>query len=126
MSVVPSPDRALDEAWRVLKAGRDPDRHELLRRLGRTSRRLERRMETAAAWLGWHPNFPYSDVGNWIDVAPRRAHRRAQRASADETVHAARIEKAGSAEQARRRRRAWLVSSAIELTFCVGRAFAAP
>jgi phosphatidylethanolamine/phosphatidyl-N-methylethanolamine N-methyltransferase len=24
-------------------------------------------METAAAWLGWRPNLPYSAVGNWID-----------------------------------------------------------
>jgi phosphatidylethanolamine/phosphatidyl-N-methylethanolamine N-methyltransferase len=27
-------------------------------------------METAAAWLGWHPNFPYSAVGSWIDSRP--------------------------------------------------------
>jgi phosphatidylethanolamine/phosphatidyl-N-methylethanolamine N-methyltransferase len=27
---------------------------------------VERRMETAAAWLGWHPNFPYATVGDWI------------------------------------------------------------
>ena len=23
-------------------------------------------METVAAWLGWHPNFPYAAVGGWI------------------------------------------------------------
>ena len=28
---------------------------------------VERRMETATAWLGWHPNFPYSTVGDWTD-----------------------------------------------------------
>ena len=27
-------------------------------------------METAAAWLGWHTNFPYSAVGSWIDSRP--------------------------------------------------------
>ena len=28
-------------------------------------------METAAAWLGWHPNFPYSAIGDWLGP-PRR------------------------------------------------------
>jgi phosphatidylethanolamine/phosphatidyl-N-methylethanolamine N-methyltransferase len=27
-------------------------------------------MERAAAWLGWHPNFPYSAIGNWVDSRP--------------------------------------------------------
>ena len=31
---------------------------------------IERRMERAAAWLGWHPNFPYSTIGDWIDSHP--------------------------------------------------------
>jgi phosphatidylethanolamine/phosphatidyl-N-methylethanolamine N-methyltransferase len=31
---------------------------------------VERRMETAAAWLGWHPNFAYAAVGGWIESRP--------------------------------------------------------
>ena len=31
---------------------------------------VERRMEGAAAWLGWHPNFPYSAIGDWVDLHP--------------------------------------------------------
>ena len=23
-------------------------------------------MEKSAAWLGWHPQFPYAEVGDWI------------------------------------------------------------
>ena len=31
---------------------------------------VEQRMERAAAWLGWHPNFPYDAVGDWIASRP--------------------------------------------------------
>jgi phosphatidylethanolamine/phosphatidyl-N-methylethanolamine N-methyltransferase len=27
-------------------------------------------MESSAAWLGWHPNFPYSTIGNWLGSHP--------------------------------------------------------
>ena len=95
MSVVPSPDRALDEAWRVLAAGRDPDRHESLRRVGRASRGRRapdgngRRLARLASELSL---FRCRKLDR---VSPRRAHCRAQRACADETVHAAQDREGG-------------------------------
>ena len=34
------------------------------------ARALEGTAGLAAGWLGWHPNFPYSTVGSWIDSRP--------------------------------------------------------
>jgi phosphatidylethanolamine/phosphatidyl-N-methylethanolamine N-methyltransferase len=67
MSVVPSPERALEEAWRVLRPGGTLVIMNHFAASGGIRASIERRMETAAAWLGWHPNFPYSTVANWID-----------------------------------------------------------
>ena len=25
---------------------------------------------SAAGWLGWHPQFPYAEVGDWIAARP--------------------------------------------------------
>jgi phosphatidylethanolamine/phosphatidyl-N-methylethanolamine N-methyltransferase len=66
MSVVPSPPRALDEMWRVLK----PGGHIVIVNHFSAERgwraRIEAAMEKSASWLGWHPVFPYAAVGDWL------------------------------------------------------------
>jgi phosphatidylethanolamine/phosphatidyl-N-methylethanolamine N-methyltransferase len=66
MSVVPQPQRALDEAWRVLRPGGSLVVMNHFSASGGLRKALEQRMETAASWLGWHPNFPYAAIGDWI------------------------------------------------------------
>jgi len=66
LSVVPSPARVLDEMWRVVRPGGQliVMNHFAAARGPRAA--AESAMQRYADWLGWHPQFPYSAVGDWI------------------------------------------------------------
>jgi phosphatidylethanolamine/phosphatidyl-N-methylethanolamine N-methyltransferase len=56
----------LDEMWRVLRPGGQMVlmNHFSAERGARA--RIEAVLEKSAGWLGWHPQFPYGAVGDWI------------------------------------------------------------
>jgi phosphatidylethanolamine/phosphatidyl-N-methylethanolamine N-methyltransferase len=70
MSVVPDPERALDEMWRVVRPGGElvVMNHFSAESGWRVG--VETAMEGAAHWLGWRPRFPYSAVGDWLARKP--------------------------------------------------------
>ena len=77
MSVLPDPARALDEMWRVVRPGGEMVvmNHFAAEKGWRVG--VESAMDGAAAWLGWHPKFPFSAVGDWL--AARTAARLIER-----------------------------------------------
>jgi phosphatidylethanolamine/phosphatidyl-N-methylethanolamine N-methyltransferase len=70
MSVVPNPARVLDEVWRVIKPGGQMIMMNHFAVEGGPVAAVEAVMEKSAAWLGWHPQFPYSTIGDWIAGRP--------------------------------------------------------
>ena len=66
MSVVPAPAKALDEMWRVLRPGGQMVLMNHFSAERGLRARAEAALEGAAGWLGWHPQFPYSAVGDWL------------------------------------------------------------
>ncbi len=66
MSVVPSPARALDEMWRVVKRGGEIVIVNHFSSERGLRARMEQAMEQSATWLGWHPVFPYAAIGDWL------------------------------------------------------------
>ena len=83
-------------------------------------------METAAAWLGWHPNFPYSAVGNWIESRPDARIVERSELAPMKLFTLLRIEKASRAELRRPIGVGRLFPRTIELTLHTGRAFLRP
>jgi phosphatidylethanolamine/phosphatidyl-N-methylethanolamine N-methyltransferase len=71
MSVVPRPDRVLDEMWRIVRPGGELVliNHFGAERGWRVG--IETGMDSFAAWLGWHPRFPYAAVGDWLAANPK-------------------------------------------------------
>ena len=70
MSVVPDPRRVLDEMWRVVRPGGQLVIMNHFAAAGGPRAAVEALMEKSAGWLGWHPNFPYATVGDWIAATP--------------------------------------------------------
>jgi phosphatidylethanolamine/phosphatidyl-N-methylethanolamine N-methyltransferase len=66
MSVVPSPSKVLDEMWRVLRPGGQMILMNHFSSERGLRARTEAALERSAGWLGWHPQFPYAAVGDWI------------------------------------------------------------
>ncbi|RFB80882.1 class I SAM-dependent methyltransferase [Methylovirgula sp. 4M-Z18] len=70
MSVVADPARVLTDMWRVTR----PGGHLVILNHFAAERglraRLERTLDGAGSWLGWHPNFPYAAVGDWLKAQP--------------------------------------------------------
>ncbi len=71
MSVVPEPARVLEEMWRVVRPGGELIliNHFAAERGWRVG--IETGMDSFAAWLGWHPRFPYAAVGDWLAANPQ-------------------------------------------------------
>jgi phosphatidylethanolamine/phosphatidyl-N-methylethanolamine N-methyltransferase len=66
MSVVPSPAKVLDEMWRVLRPGGQMVLMNHFSAERGLRAKTEAALEKSAAWLGWHPQFPYAAVGDWF------------------------------------------------------------
>jgi phosphatidylethanolamine/phosphatidyl-N-methylethanolamine N-methyltransferase len=70
LSVVPRPARVLDEMWRVTRPGGTMVVMNHFAATGGLRARAEAALEGATASLGWHSNFPYAAVGDWLAAKP--------------------------------------------------------
>jgi phosphatidylethanolamine/phosphatidyl-N-methylethanolamine N-methyltransferase len=66
MSVVPAPARVLDEMWRVLRPGGQMVLMNHFSAERGLRAKTEAALEKSAGWLGWHPQFPYAAIGDWV------------------------------------------------------------
>jgi phosphatidylethanolamine/phosphatidyl-N-methylethanolamine N-methyltransferase len=96
MSVVPDPPRVLDEMWRVLRPGGQIVimSHFSAERGPRAW--VEAALEKSAGWLGWHPEFPYSAVGDWIEAREDAKLKERRRIAPFRLFTLLRVEKAGT------------------------------
>jgi len=71
ISVVPEPKRALDEMWRVTRSGGEMIvmNHFAAERRGPRAA-IEKAMEGASGWLGWHPRFSFAVIEDWQKAHP--------------------------------------------------------
>jgi phosphatidylethanolamine/phosphatidyl-N-methylethanolamine N-methyltransferase len=70
LSVVPDPAKALDEMWRVVRPGGEIV---AINHFGADAGwrvPVETALDSASAWLGWHPRFPFDAVGDWLAARP--------------------------------------------------------
>jgi phosphatidylethanolamine/phosphatidyl-N-methylethanolamine N-methyltransferase len=70
LTVVPDPESMMDEIVRVLKPGGDII---LVNHFGAESgpiERVEAWLGRHAASLGWHPQFPFAVLGDWLARRP--------------------------------------------------------
>ena len=89
MSVVPAPARVLDEMWRVLRPGGQMVLMNHFSAERGLRARTEAALEKSAGWLGWHPQFPYAAVGDWIAARKDAAILERRADCAVSAVHAA-------------------------------------
>jgi phosphatidylethanolamine/phosphatidyl-N-methylethanolamine N-methyltransferase len=70
LTVVPQPHAMMDEVLRVLKRGGDIV---LVNHFGAESgwlQRVEAWLGQRSTSLGWHPQFPFSVLGDWLQARP--------------------------------------------------------
>lgn len=70
VTTVPDPRRTLEEMARVVRPGGEIV---IVNHIGADSgpiAAIEALMERRAEKLGWHPQFPWSVIGDWIDARP--------------------------------------------------------
>jgi phosphatidylethanolamine/phosphatidyl-N-methylethanolamine N-methyltransferase len=73
LSVAPSPERVLNEMWRVTRFGGEVIILNHFSTKAGLRARVEKSLEGAGGWLGWRPHFPYAIVADWLACQPDAA-----------------------------------------------------